>query len=213
MKRSMDESYALQLDQEDSLAGFRDKFVIDDPDLIYLDGNSLGRLPKATVPHLQDLVENKWGKNLIDGGNAGWFEMPTRLGSRIARLIGAEEDEVVVCDTTSINLFKLAAAALKYQEGKKGLVSDELNFPTDLYVFQGVIDLLNAGHELRLIRSEDRISIAEKSIQDAITEDTALVALTQVAFKSAFMYDIHRVTSQAHEKGTFATQLALYLSN
>lgn len=195
------ESLALQLDREDPLAGFRDRFVIDDPDLIYLDGNSLGRLPKATVSHLQDAVETKWGKTLIDGWNAGWFDLPTRLGGRIAQLIGAEEDEVVVCDTTSVNLYKLAAAALKFQEGRKVLVSDEFNFPTDLYVFQGLIDLLNADHELKLIRSEDTISISDKSLQEAIGKDTALVALTQVAFKSAYMYDIDRITALAHEYG------------
>jgi len=201
MINSEQESIARQLDNQDPLADFRDLFVIDDPDLIYLDGNSLGRLPKDTIAHLQDLIENKWGKTLIDGWNAGWFEMPVRLGSRIAQLIGAEEDEVVVCDTTSVNLYKLAAAALKYQEGKKILVSDELNFPTDLYVFQGLIDLLNAGHELKLIRSEDSITISDKDVQAAISDDTALVALTQVAFKSAYMYDIGQITSLSHDHG------------
>jgi kynureninase len=201
MDKSAQESIALQLDREDPLSSFRDRFVIDNPDLIYLDGNSLGRLPKDTVAHLKDAVENKWGKTLIAGWNAGWFEMPTRLGKGIAQLIGAAEDEVVVCDTTSINLYKLAAAALKFQEGKKILVSDEFNFPTDLYIFQGVIDLLNADHELKLIRSEDTVTIPDESVQNAITEDTALVALTQVAFKSAYMYDISQVTSLAHEKG------------
>lgn len=201
MAISEQESIALQLDREDPLADFRDRFVIDDPDLIYLDGNSLGRLPKTTRSHLQDIIDNKWGKTLIDGWNASWFEMPTRLGGVIAQLIGAEEDEVVVCDTTSVNLYKLAFAALKYQEGKKALVSDEFNFPTDLYVYQGIIDTLNAGHELRLIRSEDTITIPDENLTGAFTEDTALVALTQVAFKSAFMYDISRVTSLAHEKG------------
>jgi kynureninase len=195
------ESIALQLDREDPLAGFRDRFVIDDPDLIYLDGNSLGRLPKATKSHLQEVIENTWGKTLIDGWNASWFEMPTRLGGMIAKLIGAEEDEVVVCDTTSVNLYKLAYAALKLQEGKKGLLSDEFNFPTDLYIYQGIIDTLNEGHELRLIRSKDSISIPDENIEEAITEDVALVALTQVAFKSAYMYDISQITSLAHEKG------------
>ncbi len=201
MTISAQESKALQLDKEDPLADFRGLFVIDDPDLIYLDGNSLGRLPKDTVSHLQDIIENKWGKTLINGWNAGWFEMPTRLGSRIAQLIGAEEDEVVVCDTTSVNLYKLAAAALKFQEDKKVVVSDEFNFPTDLYIFQGLIDLLNGGHELQLIRSEDTITISDENVKKAITDDTALVALTQVAFKSAYMYDIDFITALAHDKG------------
>ncbi len=204
MNKNTEELYASQLDNQDPLASFRERFIIDDPNLIYLDGNSLGRLPKDTIPHLQNLVEEQWGKGLIEGWNKGWFEMPTVLGSRIAKLIGARDDEVVVCDTTSVNLFKLAAAALRYQAGKKVLLSDEFNFPTDLYVFQGVIDLLNDGHKLDLIRSEDSISISEENINSAITEDTALVALTQVAFKSAFMYDIQKITELAHKQGALA---------
>ena len=204
MNKNTEELYASQLDNQDPLASFRERFIIADPNLIYLDGNSLGRLPKDTIPHLQNLIEEQWGKDLIEGWNKGWFEMPTVLGSRIAKLIGARDDEVVVCDTTSVNLFKLATAALRYQAGKKVLLSDEFNFPTDLYVFQGVIDLLNDGHKLDLIRSEDSISISEENINNAITEDTALVALTQVAFKSAFMYDIQKVTELAHQQGALA---------
>jgi len=204
MKQNTDINYAQQLDQSDPLAHFRDRFVINDPDLIYLDGNSLGRLPKKTIPHLQDLIEKQWGNDLIQGWNRGWFEKPTELGSKIAKLIGAQPDEVVVCDTTSVNLFKLAAAALRYQAGKTILVSDEFNFPTDLYVFQGVIDMLGAGHQIHLIRSEDSITITEQNITDAINKSTALVALTQVAFKSAFMYDIKKVTTLAHEAGALA---------
>jgi kynureninase len=201
MKKTTEGIYASHLDNQDPLAGFREKFVITDPDLIYLDGNSLGRLPKVTVPHLKDLIEEQWGEGLIEGWNKSWFEMPTRLGSRIARLIGARDDEVVVCDSTSVNLFKLTSAALKYKSERKVLVSDEFNFPTDLYIFQGVIDLLNEDHKLDLIRSEDSISIPQENIKKAITNDTALVALTQVAFKSAFMYDIQHVTELAHQKG------------
>ena len=204
MNKNTEELYASQLDNQDPLASFRERFIIADPNLIYLDGNSLGRLPKYTIPHLQNLIEEQWGKDLIEGWNKGWFEMPTVLGSRIAKLIGARDDEVVVCDTTSVNLFKLATSALRYQAGKKVLLSDEFNFPTDLYVFQGVIDLLNDGHTLDLIRSEDSISISEENINNAITEDTALVALTQVAFKSAFMYNIQKVTELAHQQGALA---------
>ncbi len=201
MEKSTHFSYAEQLDQRDPLAHFREQFVINDPDLIYLDGNSLGRLPKATISHLQNLIENQWGNDLIEGWNAGWFEKPTQLGSKIARLIGAQPDEVVVCDTTSVNLFKLATSALRYQAGKQVLVSDEFNFPTDLYIFQGVIDILNQGHQITLIHSEDSITITKESVINAITDDTALVALTQVAFKSAFMYNIKEVTELAHEAG------------
>ena len=201
MNRSTEERYALYLDEADRLAGFRDRFVIDDPDLIYLDGNSLGRLPKSTVPHLEKVIQEEWGKQLIRGWNQGWYEMPTQLGARYAELLGAQPEEVVVCDTTSVNLFKLSAAALRYQSGRSILISDELNFPTDLYIFQGVIDILDAGHQLKLIRSQDSISIRDEDLYGEINQDTALVALTQVAFKSAYMYDIQEVTAAAHQAG------------
>ena len=202
MKRSTNKSYALQLDNQDPLADFRERFFIDDPDLIYLDGNSLGRLPNLTIPHLQNVVEDQWGKDLINSWNKGWFEKPTRLGSKLSQLLGADPDEVVVCNTTSVNLFQLTAAALQYQSGRSILVSDEFNFPTDLYVFQGVINLLSSGHQLRLLSSKDSITIDDHSLREGITKDTALVALTQVAFKSGFMYDIGQVTDLAHQAGS-----------
>lgn len=204
MEKSTEEVYALQLDNQDTLAGFRERFVIDDPDLIYLDGNSLGRLPQATVPHLQDVVRNQWGKDLVRGWNRGWFEKPGQLGAKLADLIGAEPDEVLVCDTTSLNLFKLTAAALRFRVDRSILLSDEFNFPSDLYVFQGVIELLGNKHRLKLLKSEDSITIGDQSIQDAINEDTALVALTHVAFKSAFMYEMESVTKLAHQAGALA---------
>ncbi len=201
MKKSTEESYALHLDEQDSLAGFRDRFMITDPDLIYLDGNSLGRLPRATIDHLQDQVQNQWGNNLIRGWNEGWYEKPTALGARLAKILGARPDEVVICDTTSVNLFKLATAALRYQAGRSVILSDEFNFPTDLYIYQGVIELLGGQHQLDLVRSRDSITIPEEDLLAAITEKTALVALTQVAFKSAFMYDMEKITRQAQDRG------------
>jgi kynureninase len=202
MEPTTDVSYAIQLDKQDSLADFRNRFYIADPNLIYLDGNSLGRLPLDTIPHIKEQVENRWGESLIMGWNEDWYEKPRTLGSRLAELIGAQSDEVVVCDTTSVNLFKLAAAALRFQKGKSGVVSDEFNFPTDLYIYQGVIDLLGNQHQLNLIKSMDSITISERDTLRAITEETALVALTQVAFKSAFMYDIDKITSWAHKVGS-----------
>jgi kynureninase len=201
MKRTTQESYAIELDNQDPLIDFRDRFYIDDPNLIYLDGNSLGRLPLDTLAHINELMEDQWGKQLISSWNKGWYEKPTTLGARVAELIGAQPDEVVVCNSTSVNLFKLSAAALRYQQGKPQIISDEFNFPTDLYIYQGVIDLLGNQHNLKLIQSEDSISINDQEIRTAITKETALVALTQVAFKSAYMYDINKITSWAHEAG------------
>jgi kynureninase len=201
MEKNTQIKYAQDLDQQDPLASFRDRFVISDPDLIYLDGNSLGRLPMDTIQHIQDVVENQWGKDLINSWNKVWFEKPSIIGSRLAELIGAKPDEVLVCDTTSVNLYKLAAAALLYQKDKTELLSDEFNFPTDLYVFQGVLDILGKGHQLKLIRSANSITIDDEAVENEINTNTALVALTQVAFKSGFMYDIKKVTELAHQAG------------
>src|ERR687891_2488141 len=116
--------FAKQLDGQDSLASYREKFVANDPDLIYLDGNSLGRLPKSVIVRMKKAVEEEWGTDLIRGWNKGWWESPTRIGEKIASLLGAAEGQVVVGDQTSINLFKLATAALTLQPQKKRIITD-----------------------------------------------------------------------------------------
>jgi kynureninase len=196
-----DINLAYELDAQDELAPFRDEFVIDDPNLIYLDGNSLGRLPKRTVNFMRNAIEQEWGKRLIRVWNDGWINAPTELGAKIARLVGAQTDEILVTEATSINLFKLAVASLQARPNRNGVVSDVLNFPSDLYILQGIIDLLGGNHHLKLIPSADGITIAPEAVDAAIDNNTALVSLTHVAFKSAFMYDIARVTEQVHEAG------------
>ncbi len=201
---STDINFAKKMDENDELSGFRDCFVIKDPNLIYLDGNSLGRLPKNTVPHLKQTIEEEWGDRLIRGWADDWMNTPYQLGAKIAKLIGAREDEVVVGDATSINLFKLAVAALRAKPDRKKIVSDVFNFPSDLYVLQGVIDLLGNAHQLDLIPSEDLISIKSLDIENTIDKDTALVCLTHIAFKSGFMYDMAEVTRFAHQNNALA---------
>jgi len=196
-----DISLARELDAQDELASFRDEFVIDDPNLIYLDGNSLGRLPKRTVNFMRNTIEQEWGKRLIRAWNDGWIDTPTELGAKIAKLVGAHADEILVTEATSINLFKLAVAALQARPNRAGVVSDVLNFPSDLYILQGIINLLGKNHHLKLISSADGITIAPDAVDAAIDNDTALVSLTHVAFKSAYMYNIARVTEKAHEVG------------
>jgi len=196
-----DINLARELDAQDELASFRDEFVIDDPKLIYLDGNSLGRLPKRTADFMQNTIEQEWGKRLIRGWNDGWINTPKELGAKIAKLVGAQADEILVTEATSINLFKLSAAALQARPDRMGIVSDVLNFPSDLYILQGIIDLLGKDHHLKLISSADGITIAPEAVEAAIDDDTALVSLTHVAFKSAFMYDMARVTELAHQSG------------
>jgi len=196
-------SLARELDAQDELAPFRDEFVIGDPNLIYLDGNSLGRLPKRTVDFMQNAIEREWGERLIRAWNDGWIHTPTELGAKIARLVGAQADEILVTEATSINLFKLAVAALQARPDRARIVSDVFNFPSDLYILQGIVDLLGKKHRLALVPSADSVTIAPEAVAAAIDGETALVSLTHVAFKSAFMYDMARVTEQAHQAGAF----------
>jgi len=192
---------AEELDARDELAGFRERFVIAEPDLIYLDGNSLGRLPKETIPYLRQAVEQAWGERLIRLWNDGWVHTPRDAGARIAQLIGAQPEEVLVTEGTSTNLFKLAVAALRARPDRCGIVSDVFNFPSDLYIFQGIIDLFGARHHLQLVPSRDQISIDPEDLQAALGADIALLSLTHVAFKSAFMYDMDQITRLAHDAG------------
>ncbi len=196
-----DISLAHELDAQDELASFRDEFVVDDSDLIYLDGNSLGRLPKRTVNYMREVIEQEWGRRLIRAWNDGWIDTPTELGAKIAKLVGAQADEILITEATSINLFKLVVAALKARQKRTRIVSDVFNFPSDLYILQGVIDLLGKNHHLKLIPSADSITIAPEAVDSAIDNNTALVSLTHIAFKSAFMYDMDSVTEQAHQAG------------
>lgn len=194
-------SYPRRLDREDPLAVFRDEFHQGDRKLIYLDGNSLGRLPNRTKTRMDKMVTEEWGEGLIRGWNEGWLELSERLGGKIARMIGAREDEVLVCDATSVNLFKLAIAALKFQGKRSVIITDELNFPSDLYVLQGIVDLLGDPYRLEVISSEDSQSIDPESIKRVLNKDTALLSFTHTYFKSSFMQDMQQVTSMAHESG------------
>lgn len=193
--------YARQLDAEDPLKDFRKQFIITDPNLIYLDGNSLGILPAATAGHMQDVVSREWGQGLISSWNTDWYERPGRVAAKIARLTGAQPDEILVADSTSVNLFKLAYAALHLQKGRRYIVSDDLNFPSDLYLFQGLIKMFNNHHELRLASSKDGIGVEMHQLEELLGDDTGLLSLSHVVFKSAFMYDMKAVTALAHQKG------------
>ncbi|HSR29862.1 MAG TPA: kynureninase [Anaerolineae bacterium] len=193
--------FACRLDAADDLAPFREAFVFAQPDLIYMDGNSLGRLPQRTVERVQTVVEQEWGRDLIGAWNAGWYEAPRRVGDKIARLLGADKGQVVVGDSTSVNLFKLVLSALAMQPGRERIVSDVLNFPSDLYILQGCIDLLGSQHHLHLVPSDGELVVDLSSLLDAIDERTALVTLSHVTFKSGFLYDAAVVIEQAHRKG------------
>ena len=195
-------SFALELDSRDELASFREQFVITDPDLLYMDGNSLGRLPKAAVERARQLVEDEWGRDLIRGWNKGWWEAPVRIGEKIARLIGAAEGQVIVSDTTSVNLYKLTMAALALRPERKRIITDTMNFPSDLYILQGCVQSLGNHHEVIRIGSQDgELTPDLAALEAAITDDTALVTLSHVLFKSGYLYDMQAITEMAHRKG------------
>jgi kynureninase len=193
--------HAKELDRHDELARFRNEFIIDDPDLIYLDGNSLGRLPKHTAQRLHEVVENEWGKRLIRGWGEGWFTAPQRIGAKIAHLIGAQPDEVIVCDSTSVNLFKLYLAALQARPGRTRVVTDDMNFPSDLYVLQGALKLSGPHYQLLITHSRDGLTVTNDALQANIDASTALVALTHTAFKSGYLYDMGAITAMAQRAG------------
>lgn len=192
---------AEKIDSFDELAEYRNEFVIDDPNLIYMDGNSLGRLPKRSTDRAAKVINEEWGKLLIRSWGINWFEAPRKIGAKIAHLVGAREDEVIVSDSTTNNLFKVVMAAFTMQPGRTKIVSDEFNFPSDLYVLQGCSNIFGGRYNIDLVHSEDGITIDEKSIDQALDSDTAVLILSHVVFKSGFLYDAERITALAHQKG------------
>jgi kynureninase len=190
----------LDMDNADALAPLREHFNLP-ANTIYLDGNSLGAMPKASMARAQQVIQEEWGTYLIKSWNkAGWFDMPSRLGNLIAPLIGAKDDEVVVTDSTSINLFKAIAAALNIQSQKedastrKIIITERSNFPTDIYMAEGITKWLNLGYQIQLIDSVEELNTA-------INANTALVMLTHVNYRSGYMHDMENVTQLAHQHG------------
>ncbi|MDC8755423.1 kynureninase [Erythrobacter sp. sf7] len=185
------EQRAAEFDAADPLAAYRERFTLPEG-VIYLDGNSLGALPKATPAAVRCVVEHEWGEGLIRSWNsAGWFEAAGRIGGKIAPLIGAAPHEVIACDSTSVNLFKLIAAALQMRPGRKVILSEPGNFPTDLYMIAG---LEQQGLAERRLAERDRLT-------DALDGDVALLLLTHVHYKTGAMHDMVALTRAAHEAG------------
>ena len=181
------------MDRADPLAALRQEFVLP-PGVVYLDGNSLGALPRAVPERIADVARHEWGEGLIRSWTAaGWIDAPRRVGAKIARLIGAAPDEVVVADSTSVNLFKLLVAALRLRPERNVIVSERGNFPTDLYITQSVCDLLGGRHQLRLVEAGD--------VASALDDRVALPTLTHVNFRSGALHDLHGLTAAAHAAG------------
>jgi kynureninase len=195
-------SHAEDLDAADPLAGFRDRFVRDDPAPIYLDGNSLGPLPRATRARIAEVVGQEWGSGLVRSWHH-WIGLPGEAGDLLGEhLIGAAPGQVAVCDSTTVNLYKLACAALDARPGRTVIVTDDDNFPTDRYVLQGIA--AQRGCELRMIGTDMDQGIDARTLRDAIDENTALVSLSHVAYRSGALADMAAITAIVHEAGALA---------
>ena len=182
------------LDRDDPLAAKRLELALPD-DRVYLDGNSLGALPRRVAERLRGTLEEEWGRDLIGSWNRhGWIDLPVTAGEKIAPLIGAAPGQVIVCDSISVNLFKLLAFALALRPGRTNVLSQAGNFPTDLYVAQGLERLLGSGR-CQLVTE------AREELEDAIDDTVAAVLLTHVDFRSGRVLDMERVTRLAHDRG------------
>ncbi len=177
-------------DAADPLAPFRNEFALPDG-VVYLDGNSLGALPKTVAARLQSVVAKEWGGDLIRSWTKhDWIELPARLGNKIGDLVGAARGQIVAADSTSVNVFKALSAALQLRPDRRVIVSEAGNFPTDLYIAQGLTGLLGRGHELRLVDHADVVG--------AIDSDVAVVMLTEVDYRSGRKHDMAAITAEAH---------------
>ena len=192
----------LARDAADPLASLRERFDLP-PGVIYLDGNSLGARPRAALARAQQVVAQEWGVGLIKSWNtAGWFDMPKRLGDRLAPLIGARAGEVAVTDTTSLNLFKALAAALHLQaqgetSHRRTIVTERSNFPTDIYMAEGLTNWLERGYRVRLVDSIEEIPAA-------VDGDCAVLMLTHVNYRTGYQHDMAALTRHAHAQGALA---------
>ncbi len=198
----VDRSYAEELDAADPLAVFRDRFVRDEESLIYLDGNSLGPLPRATEARIAEVVGREWGAGLVRSWHR-WIDLPGQVGDLLGEhLIGAGPGQVAVCDSTTVNLYKLAVAALDARPGRSLIVTDDDNFPTDRYVLQGIAE--QRGCELRMIGTDLDQGLAAGALREALDERTALVSLSHVAYRSGALADMMQITRIVHGAGALA---------
>jgi len=185
-----------QLDREDPLASFRDEFFLPDG-ITYFNGNSLGAMPLKAVQRARQVVEEEWATGLIGSMNsAGWFELPLTLGRKIAPLVGAKPNEVVITDSTGIDLYKVLAAALQIQPDRRVVVMEGSNFPTDNYMVQGLLAQLGDGYTIRYAEVDE--------IMAAIDEDVAAICITHVHYKTGHILDMAAITKRAHAVGAAA---------
>jgi kynureninase len=196
---SADRSYAQTLDAADQLAAFRDRLVRQDRELIYLDGNSLGPLPVRTQARIAEVVDQDWGVGLVRSWDK-WIQLPRQAGDMVGEhLVGAAPGQVTVCDSVTINLYKLAWAALDARPGRDVIITDDDNFPTDRYVLQGIA--AQRGCELRTIHTDIDAGISEEALAEALDDRVSLVELSHVAYRSGALADMIRLTELVHRAG------------
>ncbi len=199
---SVDPSYAQDLDNADQLASFRDRFVRQDRDLIYLDGNSLGPLPVRSQARIAEVVDQDWGVGLVRSWEK-WIQLPREAGEMLAEhLLGAAAGQVLVCDSVTVNLYKLAMAALDARPGRTVIITDDDNFPTDRYVLEGIA--AQRGCELRMIHTDIDTGVSGQTLADALDERTAVVCLSHVAYRSGALADMAGLTELIHRSGALA---------
>lgn len=192
---------ATRLDSQDVLASFRDRFLHVDPDLIYLHRNSLGRLPLATIDRIATVLRDEWGDRLIRGWPESWFDLPWQVGDQIGvRLLGAAPGQVILADSTTVDFFKLAAAALgAAAPGRHVIITDRDNFPTDRYVLEGLA--AGARFELRFLEFDELVGQGPAAIAAAVGADTALVTLSHVDYRSGAIADMADINAVSHAAG------------
>jgi kynureninase len=191
------------LDRDDSLAHYRDEFVVDDDSLVYLDGNSLGRLTRASRDRVMQVLVDDWGSNLIRSWDERWLDLPTRLGDLIGTtLLGASPGEVIVGDTTTVSLYKAVAAALDARRGRTCLVIERDNFPTDRYVVESLA--AQRGLEVRWVGEAGTDGVTPSHLAAVLDDTVAVVVLSHVDYRSAALADMTTLTGQAHEAGALS---------
>jgi kynureninase len=193
-----DRARALELDAADPLRSYRDRFYRPDSDLVYLDGNSLGMLPLRTRDRLRTFLDDEWGRELVRGWSH-WQSLPVEAGDRIGELIGAAPGQVLVADSISVNLYKLAVAVLEAQPGRKVIVTDAGNFPSDRYVLQGAAERRKG--QLRLVPTDPVDGVTVPDVHTYLADDVALVSFSHVDYRSATIAKIRELTDQAHGAG------------
>ena len=194
----LDRAVAEQLDAADPLAVYRERFALAGPALIYLNGNSLGALPLATLRRMETMFREEWGTALARSWDH-WVDLPARAGDLVGELTGAAPGQVIVTDNTTVNLYKLASAALDTRPGRHVIITDHDNFPSDRYVMTGLA--AQRGAELRMLDTDINEGLHPDLVRAAVDEDTALVSLSHVAYRSGALADMAAITGIVHEAG------------